>query len=309
MRFPHGGKAVSGEPLTTLDDEIFADFLKCPYKAYLKLRGTAGEPSDYQQLKTKLAAEYRLAARQEVLRTRDPTSVIVSPPLLADAIQSRPALILDAPVADADGSCRLDALERDPGGTYTPILFAPQQRVAADERLRLAFGASVLARVQAVQTDSGRIVYGRQFKVSKVSLPTLVGTVRDAVGQIRAIQESATTPPLILNRHCAECEFLRSCRATAVEKDDLSLLRGLSPKEIAGLNRRGIFTATQYSYMFRPGRLKRAAERKGRQHDQSLQALAVREKKLFVVRRPELRDVRMCPIWTWRGCRTGSSIT
>ena len=150
-------------PSAPLTDEIFTDFLKCPYKAYLKLRGTAGEPSDYQQLKTKLAAEYRLAARQEVLRTRDPTSVIVSPSSLADAILSRPALILDAPVADPDGSCRLDALERTPGGTYTPILFAPQQRVTADDRLRLAFGASVLARVQGVQTDGGRIVRGGPF--------------------------------------------------------------------------------------------------------------------------------------------------
>jgi predicted RecB family nuclease len=280
-------------PSPPLTDEIFADFLKCPYKAYLKLRGTAGEPSDYQQLKTKLAAEYRLAAREEVLRTRDPTSVIVSPPLLADAIQSRPALILDAPVADADGSCRLDALERAPGGTYTPILFAPQQRVTADERLRLAFGASVLARVQGVQTDSGRIVHGRQFKLSKVSLPTLVGKARDVISQIRAIQESATTPPLLLNRHCAECEFLRSCRATAVAKDDLSLLRGLSPKEIGGLNRRGIFTVTQYSYTFRPGRLKRAARVKDGRHDHSLQALAVRDRTVYVARRPELPGNRI----------------
>src|SRR5439155_384607 len=81
----------------------------------------------------------------------------------------------------------------------------------------------------------------------------------EAVGQVRALGQSAAPPPLLLNRHCAECAFRRSCRAAAVAKDDLSLLRGLSPKDIAGLNRRGIFTVTQYSYTFRPGRLKRGA--------------------------------------------------
>jgi len=276
----------------TLTDDLFVAFLKCRYKAYVMLRGTAGE-SDYQQLQARLAAEYRIAARQEMLRTRDPASVIVSPPLLADALRSRPALILDAPADDADGSCRLDALERSTGGAYTPILFAPHQRVVADDRLRLAFGASVLARLQGQEPTAGRIVHGPQFRPTRVSLPTLARPVRDTIDQLRVLQASASPPPLMLNRHCTECEFRRSCRASAIETDHLSLLRGLTPKEIVGLNRRGIFTVTQYSYTFRPGRLKRAAERAARKHDQSLQALAVREGKLYVARRPEVRDARM----------------
>lgn len=278
-------------PTSTVTDDTFAAFLKCRYKAHLKIQDTAGEPSDYQQLQVRLAAEYRLAAGKEMLRTCDPTSVIVRPPVLADAIQSRPSLILDALATDADGSCRLDALERVPGGTYTPILFVQQQRVTRDDRLRLAFGASVLARIQGKQPDRGRIVHGPQFRPTRVSLPTLTVPVRDTVDQIRALRES--DPPLLLNRHCPECEFRRSCRAAAVEKDHLSLLRGLSPKDIAGLNRRGIFTLTQYSFTFRPGRLKRVVGAKDGKHDPSLQALAVREKKVFVARPTELRDARV----------------
>jgi predicted RecB family nuclease len=95
---------------------------------------------------------------------------------------------------------------------------------------------------------------------------------------------------LLLNRHCTECEFRRSCRTAAVEKDDLSLLRALSPKDILGLNRRGIFTVTQYSYTFRPSRLKWTAGAKGGKHDHSLQELAIREGKVYVARRPQFRD-------------------
>jgi predicted RecB family nuclease len=271
-----------------LTDDIFAAFLKCRYKAHLKIQETAGEPSDYQRLQARLAAEYRLTVRQELLRTCDP-AVVVSPPSLAEAFRSRPALILDATAADADGSCRLDALERTPAGVYTPIRFAAHPGVAADDRMRLAFGASVLARVQGSQPDTGRIVHGPQFKSSRVSLPVLLGPVCESVRQIRALQDSPTPPPLVLNRHCPECEFRKSCRAAAVEKDDLSLLRGLSAKEIGVLHGRGIFTVTQFPHTFRPSRLKRVKETGGRR-EHALQALAVREKKVYIARRPRLPD-------------------
>ena len=78
----------------------------------------------------------------------------------------------------------------------------------------------------------------------------------------------------------------------AIEKDHLSLLRGLSPKEIARLSRRGIFTVTQYSYTFRPGRMKGTAAGKSLKYDHSLQALAIRDNTVYVAQRPELPDAK-----------------
>jgi predicted RecB family nuclease len=278
-------------PSPSLTDELLAAYLKCPYKAHLKLPGAAGEQSEYAHMQARLMAEYRTAARQALLQARGLEIGTLLTSALRDALRSGAPLILDATLSDADESCHLDALELAAGkavgscGVYVPVLFTPQERVTRDDRLRLAFGAAILARLQGVQPDSGRIVHGRQFKVSRVGLGTLSGPASDPVGQIRVLGPSATPPPLLLNRHCAECEFRRTCRAAAVEKDDLSLLRGLSPKDIAGLNRRGIFTVTQYSYTFRPGWMKRA---EGGKHDHSLQALAVREQTAYVARRPEL---------------------
>src|SRR5262245_12090807 len=278
-------------PSPSLTDDLLAAYLKCPYKAHLKLRGAAGEQSEYERIQARLMAEYRTTARQALLRARGLEIDTQPTPALRDAIRGGAPLILDATLSEGDESCHLDALERaagkagGPGGVYAPVLFAPHERVTRDDRLRLAFGAAILARIQGAQPGSGQIVHGRLFKASRVGLVTLFGPAREAVGQVRALGQSATPPPLLLNRHCAECEFRRSCRAAAVEKDDLSLLRGLSPKDIAGLNRRGIFTVTQYSYTFRPGRMKRAA---GGKHDHSLQALAVREQTAYIARRPEL---------------------
>lgn len=275
-----------------LTDAVFDAFLKCRYKAHLKLQGTVGEPSEFQRLQARLATEYRLNARQAWLRSHDSTSAVVSSESLADAIQGRPTLILDALAADTDLSCRLDALEQNSDGTYTPTLFSRNQRITTDDRMRLAFGAAVLTRVQGMQPSVGQIVHGSQFRSTRISLQTLTGEVNDAITQMRAIRDSTTTPPLILNRHCSECEYRQSCRAAATEKDDLSLLRGLPAKEIADLNKRGIFTVTQFSHTFRPSRLKRVKEKGGR-YEHALQALAVREKKVYIARRPELPDAKV----------------
>ncbi|HEX3147565.1 MAG TPA: IS66 family transposase [Gemmataceae bacterium] len=280
--------------LSILTDELFAAYLKCPQKAYLKLTGAVGEPSDYMCLQERSAADYRAAAQQASLQTVEGATVVRDPSAARDAIRRAAALILEPTLTDAGDSCRLDALfgptarASAAGAGYTPVLFIPHQTVSTDDRLRLAFGASVLARIQDRPPEVGKVIHGRQFKVTRVALPTLTNRVADTVGQIRALAESASPPPLALNRHCVQCEFRRRCREAAVEKDDLSLLRGLSSKDIAGLHRRGIFTVTQYSYTFRPGRLKRVAGKPGGKADHALQALALRERKIYVARRPQL---------------------
>ena len=93
---------------------------------------------------------------------------------------------------------------------------------------------------------------------------------------------------MILNDHCPECEFQDRCRAEAVARDDLSLLRGMTQKEILAQRKLGITSVTQFACTFRPGSigLKRAKPLK--RHLHALQALAIRDKKVYVVRAPEI---------------------
>jgi Transposase IS66 family len=51
-----------------ITDAVFAAFLQCPLKAYLKLQGAVGEPSDFEAVQARRAAEYRAAARDELWR-------------------------------------------------------------------------------------------------------------------------------------------------------------------------------------------------------------------------------------------------
>jgi len=87
-----------------------------------------------------------------------------------------------------------------------------------------------------------------------VKAAALVSEVRKRTEKIAALLSSTTPPDLVLNRHCAECEFQARCRKIAIDKDDLSLLAGMSAKERQKLRSKGIFTVTQLSYTFRPRR-------------------------------------------------------
>lgn len=100
--------------------------------------------------------------------------------------------------------------------------------------------------------------------------------------EVRAVRETATPPPLVLNDHCPICEFRDRCHAQAVAEDNLSLLRGMTEKDIRQHNRRGIFTVTQLSYTYR---LRRKSARKAGtspHHSFPLQAFAIRDKQVFL---------------------------
>lgn len=282
-----------------ITDTVFAAFLHCPLKAYLKHQGVPGEPSDFEATQARRAAEYRTAARDELWRRQGGEAPAPGDaPSVPDALREGLPLLTDVAVADAGQSCRFDALEREPAQgaapeLYRPVLFARHDKVTAVDRLLLAFGASVLARVQGGMPASGKVIHGSDFRAARVKLATVSAEVQETVGRITALRDAPNPPPVRLNRHCPECEFRARCRAEAVAKDDLSLLRGLSAKQIAALHARGIFTVTQFSHTFRPGRMKRAAEVATPKHDHALQALAVREKTVYVARRPELPAARV----------------
>jgi predicted RecB family nuclease len=73
---------------------------------------------------------------------------------------------------------------------------------------------------------------------------------------------------------------------SATEKDDLSLLSGISDKDRKVLHGKGIFTVTQLSYTFRPRRRRRELRGKQEKHHYSLRALALRENKIHAVGTP-----------------------
>ncbi|MEW6419623.1 MAG: TM0106 family RecB-like putative nuclease [Nitrospirota bacterium] len=155
-------------------------------------------------------------------------------------------------------------------------------------KLLLAFCGAALSYEQKAQPISGRIIFGDRFTSTKVQLASLIKAVGKIEKEIAKMVDTQTAPPLRLNNHCEMCEFRESCYAAAKEKDNLSLLKDLSGKEIDTLNKRGIFTVTQYSYTFRPRRAKKMAASRIIKHHHSLNALAIRTQTIYIAGKPEL---------------------
>ena len=89
-------------------------------------------------------------------------------------------------------------------------------------------------------------------------------------------------PPVFLNKHCPYCEFQSSCKETAIKQDSLSLLGGMTKKQILKLEKKGIFTIKQLSYLYRPRKRGRRSRQVRVAHKYELQALALRTGNIYI---------------------------
>ena len=102
------------------------------------------------------------------------------------------------------------------------------------------------------EVSHGKIVHGDNHAVLNVKTSALAIELRERIKEITALLSSPSPPDLVLIPHCAECEFQARCRQKAIERDDLSLLAGMTKKERKKLHDKGVFTVTQLSYTFPP---------------------------------------------------------
>ncbi len=222
---------------------------------------------------------------------------------------------------------RMPSEGRGKAAQFIPIRFIWRNKLTKDDKLLLAFDAFVLSlalggsKIHPVRGPglqdgdslaacrpraptrrselgcdfprcaiaAGKIIHGDDHTTLKVKTAALFGEVRKRLDKIAALLANPMPPDLVLNRHCAECEFRDRCRKIAIEKDDLSLMAGMSAKERQKLRSKGIFTVTQLSYTFRPRRRPKRLRDKREKYHHSLKALAIREKKIHIVGSPELK--------------------
>jgi predicted RecB family nuclease len=157
------------------------------------------------------------------------------------------------------------------------------------DKLLLAFDALVLAGVTGYDIPMGRLIHGSEYSSLKVRIPPLAREVRRLIEQMNRCLSAPNPPDPVLNRSCADCEFQIECRRKVVERDDLCLLAGMTEKDRKKLNAKGIFTVTQLSYTFRPRRRPKRLVSRGEKYHHALKALAIRERKVHVVGKPELK--------------------
>jgi predicted RecB family nuclease len=276
--------------------ESIASLVHCRYKAYLELAGNPGELTDYEQLNQELLDAYRCKAAARL--SHEAAQPLSSS--LADFVKSRRHLAFDITECDDRHSITLDALERirptDSGrkSEYVPIIFSPNSKLSKIDTLPAAVLATALATWHSLSVGHFKVIHGERFAVARLSLLNSDGRptrlYKEATALLNEFERMAATqgePQMYLNKHCGVCKYRHRCRTKAVERDDLSLLRGLQVKEIAAWNERGIFTVTQLAHTFR-GKIVGRGLKQPTRHSQQLQALAIRDQKTFVRACPQL---------------------
>ena len=275
--------------------EIFESYLACRYKGGLQLAEERGFTSNYEFLRKGLRARARIDAEGKL--ARDAGSNFIQGTCLAiDVLKRGVSLLLNLTWEDEQLNIRFDGVRRVNGKSrlgdfhYVPILVYEGERPGKEQKALLELLASILSPIQGKEPQWGILIHGKKSEIHKVKLGRGIAQVRRILQAINEVREAKTQPKLRLNSHCQICEFCQRCHAEAKAKDDLSLLRGMGEKEISKYNRRGIFTVTQLSCVFRPMKRAHNPKQKDQPHQYALQAIAIREQKIYVLGSPEVPD-------------------
>lgn len=273
--------------------EILESYLTCRYKGSLQLSGERGVASDYDLLLRESRDRMLKSATAKLVRNKQPDflqGIVVTLEVLRRGV----SLLLDMTYEKDQLKIRFDGLQRSNGSSrlgdfhYIPIMVYEGRRPGKEQKALLELLALFLTAVQGKEPQWGILIYGRDCEIHKVKLGRGISQAQRMLKQIMEMRETENKPRLRLNPHCQICEFRKRCQSEAMSKDDLSLLRGMSENEVSKYNRRGIFTVTQLSCTFRPKKRVPQLKQQDQPHQHALQALAIRDKKIYVLGSPEL---------------------
>jgi len=276
-----------------ITSHLFDAYLKCPTKCWLRSREDLSAGNGYADSVCAENEAYRAEESERLLSSFPESDRAITSPGLQNLNDASWRIAIDVRLCVHDLEARLQAIERIPSdGRRRPAQFIPYRfefanKLSKYDKLSLAFDAFLLSEVLGRKVVLGKIVHGDRRTTLKVQISPLAGEVRERIKKIGVLVSATAPPDLVLNRHCGECEFQARCRRQAMEKDDLSLLSGMSEKERKKLHGKGIFTVTQLSYTFRPRRRHRESQAKQGKFHHSLRALAIREKKIHAVDLPD----------------------
>jgi predicted RecB family nuclease len=252
--------------------------------------------SDYEGLLVASRQEARQKALGKILAKHPEAEVARDILLTAAALRAGPSFVLDAALEDDLLSLRFDGLKKVDGPSklgdfhYVPMLFHEGRRVGKQQRSLLELYGLLLSRLQGQMPSSGIIWHGKECRTTRVRLNADLRSTERLLREVKEMVVAESPSRLILNDHCQVCEFRQRCHDQAVKEDNISLLRGMGEKEIKRYARKGIFTVSQLAHTFRPRRRGRRAPPKENHRYHALQALAVRDKRVYVFGTLQLPD-------------------
>jgi predicted RecB family nuclease len=272
-----------------VSSQLFEAYLECSTKCWLRSRDEPTAGNAYTLWARAQNEAYCDGALKHLLATIPENDHAIAPPISEHLNDATWRLAIDVRLRANNLEARLRALKRMPSEArgrpveFVPYRFEFANKLTKNDKLSLAFDAFVLSQAVGREVNIGKIMHGDGYSTLKVNLYSLGSEVQKRIKEITRLLADNSPPDLVLNRHCGQCEFQARCRKQATEKNELSLLSGMSERERKKLHDKGIFTVTQLSYTFRPRRRRRELRSKQEKFHHALRALAIRENKIHVV--------------------------
>ena len=246
---------------------IFEAYLECVTKCWLRSRAEPTAGNVYAEWARAQNEAYRQDGLNKLLAIFSEGDFAMGPLISKNSKDATWRIAIDVRLRTNDLESRLHAVERvasdgrDSPTQFIPYRFEFANKLTKQHKLLVAFDTLLLSEAVGRAVTLGKIMHGDDHATLKVKTPGLAGEVRKRIKDITALLAGNSPPNLVLNRHCSQCEFQARCRRQGIEKDELSLLSGMSEKERKKLHAKGIFTVTQLSYTFRPRRRHREVKR------------------------------------------------
>jgi predicted RecB family nuclease len=254
----------------------------------MKLHGQIGKKTAYENLQNRLLSKYRLQAQSKLCSDFDAHDILSIENLTLKELKFGKPLIINTAIEVDDLYCTFDALKKislDSNSSsfqYVPVLYLRDQQISTKDKVLLAFKSYVLSRLQTSTAAYGHIVYGRELRDSKIHLDSYIKKAKNIIDELTLQASSESDDNFFLDSHCEMCEFSEHCKVKITDRNCLSLLRNMSLAEIRRQNGKGIFTVNQLSYTFRPKKTPKRAKNPSTPRHFSLQALALRENKIYI---------------------------
>ena len=275
----------------TITSEILVAYSQCSRKAFLLLcTDEPGIPHEYmrilEQQKRRNQINYMHALEQPSLEEKShPVTDLNN----EGDLVTKATLKTEALEAYCDVLTQVESSSSSGGSTYEPTIVVGTHSLSKEQELELAFTGFVLGQMQGKLPVAGHIVkMGGQSE--ELKLEPYYKVLKSFLDPLRAWLGAAPTdpPPIVLNKHCPSCQFRALCREKAEKEDDLSLLDRVTPKVMRRYHKKGIFTVTQLSYLYKPRRSRKQSKKTTTPHKLELQALAGRTNKIYIQELPVL---------------------
>ncbi len=276
----------------TITTDIVVAYSQCPRKAYLLLFSPdKGEPHEYVQILEQQRREHQGRYIDHLQQTHaDVQPYSVENLRKGSKVLINAHLQVDGFAAECGVLTRVEGTSKFGKHSYEPSIFVGTHSISKEQQLEVSFVGYVLERLQHKSPGAG-IILGMDGKSHTVKLGESTKALRPLLEPLHAriTVNSPKPPPIVLNKHCPLCPFQRLCQTQAEQEDNLSLLDGVTARVMRQYEKKGIFTVKQLSYLFKPRKRKKGSRKPPPvTHKVELQALAIREKKIYLQDLPAL---------------------